>query len=77
MDDADLAQEIEQAIILTALVNRQQRPESPDGMCIWCEDQNTVADTAFCSAECGVDYNKFQRELKYRKPPLTDKTDDD
>lgn len=66
MDDADLAQELEQAIIQASLVSRQKSPKSPDGMCIWCEDQPVVPDTAFCSADCGVDYNKHVREMKQR-----------
>ncbi|MDI3441602.1 hypothetical protein QLG07_19230 [Erwinia sp. V90_4] len=66
MDDADLAQELEQAIIQSSLVSRQKSPKSPDGMCIWCEDQPVVPDTAFCSADCGVDYNKHVREMKQR-----------
>ncbi|MHA6311445.1 MULTISPECIES: hypothetical protein [Pantoea] len=66
MDDADLAQQLEQAIITAALVNRQPSLTSPDGLCIWCEDQPVVASTAFCSAECGVDYHKYQREMQQR-----------
>lgn len=66
MDDADLAQQLEQAIITAALVNRKPQPISPNGMCIWCEDQPIVASTAFCSAECGVDYHKHQREIRQR-----------
>lgn len=66
MDDADLAQQFEQAIITAALVNRKPSLTSPDGLCIWCEDQPVVASTAFCSAECGVDYHKYQREMQQR-----------
>ena len=66
MDDADLAQELEQAIIQASLVSRQKSPKSPDGMCIWCEDQPVVPDTAFFSSDCGVDYNKHVREMKQR-----------
>lgn len=69
MDDADLSQQLEQAIIAAALNNRQSAPVSPDGICIWCEDQPVVANSAFCSAECGVDYQKYHREMKQR---LTD-----
>ncbi|MGK3141893.1 hypothetical protein [Pantoea sp. C2G6] len=66
MDDADLSQQVEQAIIAAALTNRKPQPVSPDGICIWCEDQPIVANTAFCSAECGVDYHKYHRELRQR-----------
>jgi len=66
MDDADLAQQLKQAIITAALVNRKPQPTSPNGMCIWCEDQPIAANAAFCSAECGVDYHRYQRELRQR-----------
>lgn len=79
MDDADLAQELEQAIIQSSLVSRQKSPKSPDGRCIWCKDQPVVAETAFCSADCGVNYNKHLREMKLRgtSPSTRDSGDED
>ncbi|MEG3113287.1 MULTISPECIES: hypothetical protein [Pantoea] len=66
MDDADLAQEREEALITAALSARQPRLKSPDGKCIWCKDEPVVSDTAFCSAECGEDYSRHTREMKQR-----------
>ncbi|MGE9550428.1 hypothetical protein ACQPT2_04215 [Erwinia amylovora] len=66
MDDADMAQVREEALITSAMSARQPGLKSPNGKCIWCEDEPIVADTAFCSAECGEDYHKYQREKKQR-----------
>lgn len=66
MDEADLAQIREETILSAALSSRPQRPTSPDGICIWCEDAGVVSGTAFCSSDCGEDYVKYQRELKHR-----------
>ncbi|BAP58580.1 TraR/DksA C4-type zinc finger protein [Candidatus Tachikawaea gelatinosa] len=66
MDIADLAQEREEAIITAALSSRRKKIQSPDGVCIWCRDERVVPSTAFCSAECGEDYHKFEREKKQR-----------
>ncbi|ARF49688.1 hypothetical protein [Pantoea stewartii] len=66
MDEVDLAQQLEQAIIAAALENRKKSPVSPDGKCIWCKDEPVVDKTAFCSADCGVDYFKHEREMKQR-----------
>ena len=66
MDDADLAQELEQAIIAGALDKREPQLTSTDGKCIWCKDEPVVPKSAFCSAECGDDYFKSEREKKHR-----------
>lgn len=66
MDEVDLAQEREEAILKAALEARQPRLRSLDGRCLWCQDEATVADTAFCSAECDEDYHKHKREMKQR-----------
>lgn len=66
MDDADLAQELEAVLITNAMSARQPGLKSKDGKCIWCEDEPVVADTAFCSADCGEDYVKHKREMKQR-----------
>ncbi|VFP78904.1 Conserved hypothetical protein [Candidatus Erwinia haradaeae] len=66
MDEADLAQKREQDMIKAALSSRERSLQSPDGKCIWCKDEIIVVGTAFCSAECGDDYNKYQREMKQR-----------
>lgn len=66
MDEADLAQEREQAILAAALSTRQRSLESPNGKCIWCKDEPVVPDTAFCSADCGEDHYKHSREMKHR-----------
>ncbi|MCU5775143.1 hypothetical protein N5923_23205 [Erwiniaceae bacterium BAC15a-03b] len=67
MDIADLAQEREETILDAALSAREIRLKSPDGMCIWCKDEPVVVNTAFCSAECGDDYAKYQREQLQRR----------
>ncbi|PKH21453.1 hypothetical protein CIG19_16795 [Enterobacterales bacterium CwR94] len=66
MDEADLAQEKEVALINAALSARQPRLKSPNGLCVWCLDEKVVADTAFCSVECDEDYHKHQREMQQR-----------
>lgn len=66
MDDVDLAQEREEALITAAMSARQPVVTSPDGKCIWCEDESVVPNSAFCSADCGEDYSKHQREMKQR-----------
>jgi len=66
MDEADLAQERERAILAAALSARQPSLKSPNGMCIWCKDEPVVSGTAFCSADCGQDYAKYNREMKQR-----------
>lgn len=66
MDDADLAQVREEALITAALSARSPRAKSPDGMCLWCKDESAVFNTAFCSAECDQDFHKHQREMKQR-----------
>jgi len=66
MDDVDLAQEREEAHLAAALSARKARMVSPNGKCVWCRDEPVVAETAFCSAECGEDYQKHHREMKQR-----------
>lgn len=66
MDEADLAQIREEALLKAALAARKPRVKSPDGMCIWCWDEPVIAETAFCSAECNEDHNKYHREIKQR-----------
>lgn len=66
MDDADLAQEREEAHLAASMSARKPRLVSRNGKCIWCEDEEVIADTAFCSADCDEDYHKHQREMKQR-----------
>lgn len=66
MDDADLAQELERAIVTGSLNNRAPILTSPNGKCIWCKDEPVVLKSAFCSAECGEDYFKHEREKRQR-----------
>lgn len=66
MDDVDLAQEREEAHLAASLSARKPRLVSRNGNCIWCTDEAIVANTAFCSAECGEDYHKHQRKMKQR-----------
>lgn len=42
MDEADLAQERERAILAAALSPRQPSLKSPNGMCIWCKVEPVV-----------------------------------
>lgn len=67
MDDVDLAQINEEAILKAAFASREPRLSSPDGRCIWCLDEPVVANTAFCCAECGEDYRKDRREKLQRR----------
>lgn len=66
MDDVDLAQEREEAHLAAALAARKSRLVSLSGQCIWCKEEPVVTDSAFCSAECGEDHHKHQREMKQR-----------
>ncbi|MDC7861228.1 hypothetical protein [Pantoea ananatis] len=66
MDEVDLAQQFEQAIITAALESRKKSPVSPDGKCIWYKVELAFASTEFCSADCGEDYHKHEREMKLR-----------
>lgn len=75
MDDADLAQEIQEALIASALSARKPGLKSPDGKCIWCRDEAAVAGTAFCSAECGEDYFRYERQGRQRHAPAKNMTD--
>lgn len=61
MDEIDLAQIREHEILTAALSRRRLRLSSPDGMCIWCRDMSVISGTAFCSADCGDDFDKEQR----------------
>lgn len=61
MDEIDLAQIREHEILTAALSRRRLRLSSPDGMCIWCRDMPVIPGTAFCSADCGDDFDKEQR----------------
>ncbi|MBN7122862.1 hypothetical protein BSU01_14250 [Erwinia billingiae] len=69
MDEADLAQEREEALITAAMSARKPGLKSPNGMCIWCKEEPVVANSAFCSADCGEDYFKHEREAKHRYSP--------
>ncbi|ADO08038.1 hypothetical protein Pvag_pPag20048 (plasmid) [Pantoea vagans C9-1] len=69
MDDADLAHEVQEALIASALSARKPGLTSPDGRCIWCRDEAAVAGTAFCSAECGEDYFRNEHQLKQHYIP--------
>jgi len=66
LDEVDLAQQREEAHLEASMSARKPRLVSNTGNCIWCQDEPVVAETAFCSAECGEDYHKFQREKKQR-----------
>lgn len=66
MDEIDQAQEREEARLADALSAREPRLVSNNGKCIWCEDEPTVARTAFCSADCDEDYHKRHREMRHR-----------
>jgi hypothetical protein len=66
MDEADLAQKHVEAHLQAAFLARKSRPRSLNGMCIWCKYEPVVAETAFCSAECGEDYFKRKREMSLR-----------
>lgn len=80
MDEADLAQERDQALLTQALSAREPGLKSPDGMCIWCKDEPVVPNSAFCSADCGEDYLKHKREMQQRgnssAPQAHDRDDD-
>lgn len=67
MDEIDAAQRQEELLLNTALANRVKALKSPNGMCIWCHDEPIVTSSAFCSADCGEDYGKRQREMKQRR----------
>lgn len=69
MDDADLAYEVQEALIASALSARKRGLTSSDGKCIWCRDEAAVAGTAFCSAECGEDYVRNEHQVKQRYIP--------
>jgi hypothetical protein len=69
MDDADLAHEVQEALIASALSARKPGLKSPDGRCIWWRDEAAVAGTAFCSAECGEDYVRNEHQMKQRYAP--------
>jgi len=66
MDEADLAQRHVEAHLQAAFLARKSRLKSLNGMCIWCKYEPVVAETAFCSAECGEDYFKHEREMSQR-----------
>jgi hypothetical protein len=70
MDDADLAHEVQEALIASALSARKPGLKSPDGRYIWCRD-----DTAFCSAECGEDYFRNEHQMKQRYVPSKNPSD--
>lgn len=69
MDDADLAHEVLEALIASALSARKPGLKSPDGRFIWCRDEAAVAGAAFCSAECGKDYVRNEHQMKQRYVP--------
>lgn len=66
MDEADLAQQRQEALIAAALSARKSNLKSHNGKCIWCLVEPVVHETAFCSADCGDDYFKHQRQIKMR-----------
>lgn len=76
MDDADLAYEVQEALIASALSARKPGLTSPDGRCIWCRDEAAVANTAFCSAECGEDFFRNERQGKQRYVPSDERPAD-
>ncbi|EPM5566740.1 hypothetical protein PZS07_19035 [Providencia thailandensis] len=62
MDIIDSANELEQLHIQAALSNRQPVTKSINGMCIWCEEMPAAPNSAYCSKDCGDDYEKYKRK---------------
>ncbi|PHM61248.1 hypothetical protein [Xenorhabdus ishibashii] len=55
MDIIDAANELNELNISHALQNRPSALTSINGMCRWCETEEATHG-AFCSRECGEDY---------------------
>ena len=65
MDDLDIAQERDRLILEAALDSRKPTVISKNGMCLWCHDEPVSGlSKAFCSTECGHDYEKWKRNQK-------------
>ncbi|HEM8185967.1 TPA: hypothetical protein U2M23_003234 [Providencia stuartii] len=62
MDIIDSANELEQLHIQAALSNRQPIVKSINGMCIWCEEMPAKPNSAYCSKDCGDDYEQYKRK---------------
>lgn len=65
MDELDQLQEQDELRLKAALDKRKPMIKSANGMCVWCHDE-PISDvsSAFCSAECGEDYEKWKRNQK-------------
>lgn len=58
MDDADMAQKIQEQALEIALANQKTKPrKNPTGRCLWCSDA-TDEQSMFCDADCRDDYEK-------------------
>ncbi|PHM46547.1 hypothetical protein [Xenorhabdus miraniensis] len=61
MDIADTANDLVELRLSHALQNRKPPLTSINGMCRWCETE-PATHGAFCSRECGEDYERFRRQ---------------
>ncbi len=61
MDIIDAANDTVELMVSHALQNRQPVLTSINGKCRWCETE-PATHGAFCSRECGEDYERFQRQ---------------
>ncbi|SUD99052.1 Uncharacterised protein [Providencia rettgeri] len=65
MDDIDHIQQRDDILHQLALMKRKPTLVSANGQCLWCHDEPVSGlSLAFCSTECGEDYEKFQRNKK-------------
>ncbi|MEQ4636771.1 MULTISPECIES: hypothetical protein [Providencia] len=62
MDIIDSANELNELRIQAALSNRKAAIKSINGMCIWCEEMPAAPNSAYCSKDCGDDYEKYKRK---------------
>ncbi|MDE9447406.1 hypothetical protein KKJ06_22325 [Xenorhabdus bovienii] len=60
MDIIDMANDIVELTVSHALQNRPPALTSINGMCRWCETE-PATHGAFCSRECGEDYERDRR----------------
>ncbi|MBD2791714.1 hypothetical protein [Xenorhabdus szentirmaii] len=62
MDIIDAANDLTELNISHALQNRKPPLTSINGMCRWCETEPAAENSAFCSRECGEDYERLRRQ---------------
>lgn len=62
MDIIDSENELNELRIQTALLNRPKVIKSHNGMCMWCHDEPTAPNSAYCSKDCGDDYEQYKRK---------------